>query len=105
MKKICFNLKGEWYRRIASGDPEPETGKPKLIEYRKPSAFWWSRVRPFYRYGMPDDLYAVFRYGYGNAKPLLIRRIVGIDIGPCPYKGWRGNFIRFHFEPNGEVCL
>lgn len=102
MKRIIFNLKKEWYDRITSGEPEPETGKPKLIEYREMSSHWWRRLvkGPFWTndYMIPKDWYAVFRLGYSRKYPDIIRRIVRIDIGTCPYKGWNGEYFRIYFE-------
>lgn len=119
MKQIIFNLKREWYDRIASGDPEPETGTPKLIEYREISEHWIKRFEIFpsllqdLRDGsvmsllpegnwLGDEWFAVFRLGYSRKHPDIIRRISEIDIGPCPYRGWRGKFFRVHFLQGGS---
>ena len=121
MKCIIFNLKREWYDKIASGE--------KTIEYRSlvdkngnqskwcnifgmdpdrfcrtPSEFDENEiVKPVAI--APNDWLAVFRVGYpSNSKPRkwpdIVRRIVKIDIGPCPYDGWDGEYFRIHFEPN-----
>ena len=97
MKKIVFNLKREWYDMIASGK--------KIVEYRKVNAFWMKRLVD----GTigPDGVLrgsikrfdtAVFRLGYSRKHPDIERNIVNIDIGPCPYDGWSGEYFRIHFE-------
>ena len=122
MKRIIFNLenrKNHWYDKIASGE--------KTVEYRslvnknggrsKWCAIFEMDPDRFYHYGCgfnadesvkasliaPSDWYAVFRVGYpSNSKPRkwpdIVRRIVKIDIGPCPYDGWDGEYFRIHFE-------
>ena len=106
MKKlIIFNLKREWYDKIASGE--------KTVEYRKISEHWISRLtftefaKAFAREGKymwslekckGPDVFAVFRLGYSRKYPDIMRRIVKIDIGTCPYDGWDGDYFRIHFE-------
>lgn len=106
MKRVIFNLKREWYDKIASGE--------KTVEYRRIVPFWESRLwdlrKPFRTFpvAMVDlgdgmrplnrDLFAVFRLGYSRKYPDIVRRIVKIDIGPCPYDGWDGDYFRIHFE-------
>lgn len=122
MKRIIFNLDEKWYNVIRSGKPEPETGEPKLIEYRKVCKHWASRlgfrfaiihadnkeiklapVASNYNFYILDEMIAVFRVGYpSNYKPRkwpdIVRRITKIDIGKCPYEGWDGEYFRIHFE-------
>ena len=111
-KRIVFNLNAHWYNVIKSGEPEPETGKPKRIEYRRICPHWDARlwmssktfVAPFaaVMFGnslqLLDKVYAVFRLGYSRKYPDIVRRITSVDIGPCPYKGWDGNYYRVHFK-------
>lgn len=115
MKRIIFNLKKEWYDKIASGE--------KTVEYRNVTDHWASRLMPntipksshkvdicgnFYFTHMetkpliPNDWFAVFRLGYSSKHPDIVCRIVKIDIGYCPYKGWDGEYFRVHFEKG--VC-
>ena len=97
MKKIVFNLKREWYDKIASGE--------KIVEYRKVNAYWMKRLvegtvgndRVFRGSTKRFDV-AVFRLGYSRKYPEIVRRIINIDIGPCPYDGWSGEYFRIHFE-------
>lgn len=108
MKRIIFNLKKVWYDKIASGE--------KTVEYREFKYYWQNR---FERLGIfygghgsrgkykwivgpqPDEiggLLAVFRLGYSRKYPDIVRRITKIDIGPCPYEGWDGEYFRIFFE-------
>ena len=101
MKKlIIFNLKREWYDKIASGE--------KIVEYRRVCDYWRKRV--WFKCGAlkgyllfpNNDRLAVFRLGYSRKYPDIVRRIVKIDIGPCPYIGWEGDYFRIHFEKGSE---
>ena len=103
-KRIVFNLKREWYDKIASGE--------KTVEYREIKVYWAKRLWVFP--GPPNavlnyeealispkdgtDWLAVFRLGYSRKYPDIVRRITKIDIWPCPYKGWNDNYFRVHFE-------
>lgn len=111
-KRIIFNLenqKNHWYDKIASGD--------KTVEYRRVCRHWGSRLHvtnmPLAKgegwveidgsREMPKDWFAVFRVGYPSKGkqgkfPDIVRRITKIDIGPCPYDGWDGEYFRIHFE-------
>lgn len=97
MKRITFNLKWPWYRQISNGE--------KLIEYRHVKDYWRKRLEKCI-FELNDGIsaknwYAVFRLGYGGFKcayPDIVRRITKIDIGPCPYDGWDGEYFRIHFE-------
>lgn len=110
MKRIIFNLKREWYDRIASGE--------KTVEYRRICDYWMKRFEIFpsilqdLRDGavmsllpdgnwLGDEWYAVFRLGYSRKYPDIVRRIVKIDICPCPYYGWDGDYFRIHFSKEG----
>ena len=71
-----------WYDEIAAGR--------KLIEYRACTPHWtrliWDRRARI--------THAKFRRGYTSAS--ITRRVAFIDIGPCPYDGWSGNYYRIH---------
>lgn len=125
MKRIVFNLKREWYDKIASGE--------KTVEFRsltdkngKPSkwcAIFGMDPARYYHHGHPSweqdkayeghisqlspvDWFAIFRVGYpSNSKPRkwpdIVCRIKKIDIGTCPYPGWNGEYFRILFENRG----
>lgn len=102
MKRIIFNLKREWYDKIASGE--------KTVEYRRICEHWARRLNTIWPIGIyakeilrkgltyGEPVNAVFRLGYSKANQDIVRRITKIDIGPCPYKGWDGEYFRIHFK-------
>lgn len=102
MNRIIFNLKKKWYDKIASGE--------KKVEYRRICEHWARKlfakwpIGPYEEFvlhgGMTYDepMLAVFRRGYSKIYRDIVRRIVKIDIGPCPYEGWDGEYFRIHFE-------
>lgn len=83
MKTLDLVLTHYWYDEVQSG--------AKRIEYRAHTAFWrsriWSRHEQFTR--------VRFRRGYTQEASL--HDVTLIDMGPCPYTGWDGEFIRIHF--------
>lgn len=116
MKRIIFNLKREWYDKIASGE--------KIVEYRSlvakngkrskwcaifgmdPDRYYhhghpsWEQNKAYENhilYMNPTDWFAVFRLGYSRKYPDIVRNIWMIDIGSCPYPGWDGDYFRIHF--------
>lgn len=117
MKRIIFNLKREWYDKIASGE--------KTVEYRslvskngkrsKWCAIFGMDPDRFYHEGdgffadesvkasglAPTDWFAVFRLGYSRKYPDIVRNIWMIDIGTCPYPGWSGEYFRIYFSKEG----
>lgn len=93
MKRIIFNLKKEWYDRIASGE--------KTVEYRRICDHWMSRLCEKLPNSKGHKIrrfdVAEFRLGY-KKQGAIVRRITNIDIGPCPYDGWDGEYFRIFFE-------
>lgn len=97
--RIIFNLenrKNHWYDKIASGE--------KTVEYRRICDHWMRRLceklpnangHKIRRFDIAE-----FRLGY-KKQGAIVRKITNIDIGPCPYPGWNGEYFRIHFE-NGE---
>lgn len=77
-------LTHHWFDEIVHGD--------KRIEYRSMSDTWIKRI---YRQRQTMK-FVVFHRGYTSEKS--IRKITKIDVGPCPYDGWNGEYIRIHFE-------
>lgn len=103
MKQIIFNLKYRWYAEIANG--------MKAVEYREVKPYWTKRLKnlvgdvPTKGHDVnPVNILAVFRNGYGkpsaygSATPDIVRRVMWIDVGPCPYNGWDGDYYRINFE-------
>lgn len=81
-----------WFEEVSSGR--------KCIEYRAMTPFWTRRI-----WDRRDKIKKVrFQRGY-ERDPLRTARVVTkIDIGPCPYDGWNGNYYRIYFTmPNAEA--
>jgi hypothetical protein len=81
---VHFVLKRHWHAEMLAGR--------KDIEYRAVTPYWTARLmrRPI--------RWARFSRGY-NAHGAFIRPVIKIDIGPCPYPGWTGDFYRVHLGP------
>lgn len=97
MKRIIFNLKYPWYAEIANG--------MKAVEYREVKPYWTKRMKNLLgdvptkeRTIWPSNLLAVFRCGYGRMHRDIVRRVMWIDVGACPYNGWDGEYYRINFE-------
>jgi len=92
---VHFVLKRHWHAEMLSGR--------KDIEYRAITPYWTSRlVKPGYRI-----THAAFSRGY-TARGRFVRPVTLIDIGPCPYPGWTGDFYRVHLGPimhNSVLCV
>ena len=75
-------LAHHWFDAIERGT--------KTIEYRAMSPHWTRLI-----WNRRDRISAVvFQRGY--TKRTLERPVASIDVGPCPYPGWPGNFYRIH---------
>ena len=85
MKVIHLVLKGVWFDMMVSG--------MKDVEYREIKPHWirllWSNRNTI--------THAKFSRGY--TKKSITRKVRSIDIGPCPYAGWAGDYYRIHMEP------
>lgn len=81
-RTVHLVLTHHWYDEVASGR--------KSTEYRHQTARW--------RRALIDrrPQRVVFHRGY--TATTLTRRILSVDIGPCPYPEWYGDYIRVHFE-------
>ena len=77
--KLHLVLTFHWFDEIAKGN--------KRVEYRENTPFWQKRVQ-----GIKT---VVFHRGY--SPKTLAFPIKNIDIGPCEYPGWDGEYIRIHF--------
>jgi hypothetical protein len=72
-----------WYDEIASGR--------KTVEYRELNERWVAIIL------RNANLKRVtFHRGYTSTT--LERRVSKVDVGPCPYNGWDGQYIRIHLE-------
>lgn len=83
---VHFILKRHWHSETRAGR--------KDIEYRAITPYWTARlIKPGHRI-----THAVFSCGY-TARGRFTRPVTLIDIGPCPYPGWTGDFYRVHLGP------
>lgn len=82
---IRLVLTYHWFDEMAAGR--------KDIEYRAVKPYWRSRI--WNRRGELTG--AIFSRAYSATT--LDREIIRIDIGPCPYPGWRGKYYRLHLVP------
>ena len=82
-------LAAHWFDVMASGR--------KDTEYRAITPYWrrliWDR--------RGRVAHAVFHRGYTCAS--LLRPVLGIDVGPCPYPGWPGDYYRLRLGPVVQV--
>lgn len=88
---VHFVLKRHWHAEMLAGR--------KDIEYRAITPYWTARLT------RRQVTHAAFSRGY-TARGRFIRQVTLIDIGPCPYPGWTGDFYRVHLGPimhNNEV--
>ena len=81
---VHFVLQRHWHAEMLAGR--------KDIEYRAITPYWTARLmrRPV--------THAAFSRGY-TARGRFVRPVTRIDIGPCPYPGWTGDFYRVHLGP------
>lgn len=82
---LVLNLKRHWYAEVAEGR--------KTVEYRALGRYWQSRLERL----KPGDRIR-FRLGYYDRASDIEATVDGIDIGPCPYPGWDGDFYRIRFR-------
>lgn len=81
---LHFVLKRHWYEEMKAGR--------KDIEYRAITPYWTARI------SCRRNTHAAFSCGY-KAKGRIVRPILFIDMGTCPYPGWEGIYWRIHLGP------
>jgi hypothetical protein len=82
-------LHGKWFDAIRYGD--------KRVEYRQIKSRWTKQI-----WDKRDRLnILVLHRGY--TANVIRATITCIDIGPCPYPGWDGDYYRVHFALAGEI--
>jgi hypothetical protein len=86
MNALHIVLKYQWFDLIASGE--------KTVEYRKITPYWRARIWDK-RHALIGE-FVTFSRGYTSET--IARRIDRIDVGPCPYGGWAGDYYRVHFS-------
>lgn len=81
---VHFVLKRHWHAEMLAGR--------KDIEYRAVTPYWTARLT------LRPVTHAAFSRGY-TVRGRFVRTVTKIDIGPCPYPGWTGDFYRVHLGP------
>lgn len=84
-RTLTLVLKTHWFKQVAQGK--------KRVEYRVMNDHWAKRIWE----GHETFTHVRFMRGYQKHGALTFP-ITNIDIGPCPYEGWPGDFYRIHFE-------
>ena len=82
--RVTLPLKRKWFLAIGRGE--------KTVEYRKFNSYWCCRLR----YLNPGDIIE-FRLGY-SAASTIHAKFISMDVGPCPYEGFDGDYYRIKFE-------
>lgn len=85
---LVLPLKREWFARIWNG--------AKRTEYREVKPYWTRRIGEWVGDGRPH--FIEFRLGYGKYGPRMLVQTSCVDIGPCPYPEWRGDYYRIDFD-------
>ncbi len=83
MKILDLVLQRPWFEDVKSGK--------KKIEYRETKPYWRSRIEG------KGITHLRFRHGY-YGREVLLAKVEKITVGPCPYKGWDGEFFQIHFK-------
>ena len=78
-----------WFDEIIAGR--------KNIEYRKMTKYWKKRIWDNRNY------INRVRFSRGYTNKYIFRRVLGIDIGTCPYDGWDSEYYRLHFKPTDLI--
>lgn len=114
-KILDIVLDAYWFDKIALGR--------KDVEYRRICQHWRSRLFPG---KTPNEVsrrvegkecraevfgeqlkrkFICFRRAYTSTT--LYAEIDHVDVGPCPYDGWYGDFYRIHFTPLADkgMCV
>lgn len=86
---LVLNLTRRWFDAIRHGG--------KRTEYRAATPYWAARLE---RLG--DGSKILFRPGYARSEEDLLARVVSVDVGPCPYPGWDGDYFRIRFVLDGD---
>lgn len=82
-------LYAKWFAMVSSG--------LKRVEYRQMTPRWTKQI-----WEKRDTLKMVVLHR-GYTRNTITRDITLIDIGPCPYPGWSGDYYRIHFKGPGEA--
>ena len=82
-------LHGKWFDMTLHGD--------KRVEYRQITPNWTKRIWE------KRDTLKILVLHRGYTANVIRATITKIDIGPCPYPGWDGDYYRVHFAQAGDI--
>ena len=88
---IHLVLTYHWFDEILAGR--------KDIEYRAIGGKWDKRIWAK-RY---EITHVRFQRAYDKNPATILRPVTKIDIGPCPYSGFDGDYYRIHLEPMDDI--
>jgi len=88
---LVLNMKREWFAAIWNGT--------KTTEYREKKPYWEKRIGNWV--GECCGRFVEMRLGYKRTTPVMLLQVDRVDIGPCPYPGWAGEYFRLHFAVVG----
>lgn len=92
---LVLPLKRGWFAKIWNGE--------KRTEYRAVKPYWTKRIGAWVDDNAPR--FILFRIGYARNTLAMLAQTCGVDIGPCPYPGWDGEYYRIRFEIVQPYCL
>ena len=84
---LVLPLKRLWFAKIWNGE--------KTTEYREVKPYWTRRIGAWVGDNAPR--FILFQIGYAKDGPRLLVQTSGVDIGPCPYLEWGGDYYRIRF--------
>lgn len=84
---LVLNMKREWLAKVWNGE--------KIVEYREKKPYWDKRLANWV--GDRCGRFVLMVWGYRKKTPAVLLQVNRVDIGPCPYKGWGGEYYRLHF--------
>ena len=85
---LVLPLKRQWFAKIWNGE--------KQTEYREVKPYWTRRIGAWVGDNAPR--FIMFQIGYADYGPRMLVQTSGVDIGPCPYPGWAGDYYRIRFD-------
>lgn len=85
---LVLPLTQMWFAKIWNGE--------KRTEYRAVKPYWTRRIGAWVYDNAPR--FIMFQIGYAKDGPRLLVQTTGVDVGSCPYPGWRGDYYRINFD-------
>lgn len=83
---LTLNLERKWFARIWNGQ--------KTVEYRETKPYWTKRIGSWVG---TRGKFVLFVLGYRHETPAVLAQVSKVDVGPCPYRGFDGEYYRIKF--------